>query len=390
MRITGACAGRIPEYEWSLNMRVTIVGGGILGTAHALEAVQRGHHVTQLEREAEARGATVRNFGLVWVSGRAEHELAAALRSRELWERIGTQIPGVGFRPAGSLTLLRTPREIAVAEQVVARADAGARGFELLEPDRAREINPALRGKFLAALLCSRDGAVESRQAMPAIRAYLEATGRYVFVPGTEVRSVAGTMVRDDRGRCYEGDLVLICPGAAHGGLTREIAGDLPVRRVRLQMMQTDPLDEPLTTAIADGDSFRYYPGFAGSALDEMRDDEPQDQVAAEGRMQLLCVQRLHGGLTIGDTHEYDEPFAFDVDDAPYDYLVALVEEFLGRPLPAIRRRWAGVYSQCVDPGQLVSRTAVGDGVWVITGPGGRGMTLGPAIAEQTAELIEL
>jgi FAD dependent oxidoreductase TIGR03364 len=371
-------------------MRVTIVGGGILGTAHAMEAVQRGHHVTQIEREVEARGATVRNFGLVWVSGRAEHELAAALRSSELWARIGTLVPGVGFRPAGSLTLLRTPREVAVAEEAVARADAAARGFALLEPAAARAINPALRGTFLAALHCSRDGVVESRQAMPAIRAHLAATGRYVFVPGTEARSVDGTTVSDDRGRRHEGDLVLMCPGAVHGGLTRDVAGDLPVRRVRLQMMQTDPLGEPLTTAIADGDSFRYYPGFAGRALDALQVDEPQDPVAARGRMQLLCVQRLHGGLTIGDTHEYDEPFAFDVDDAPYDYLVALVEEFLGRPLPAVRRRWAGVYSQCVDPGQLVCRSEAADGVWVVTGPGGRGMTLGPVIAEQTAELIGL
>lgn len=371
-------------------MRVTIIGGGFLGTAHALEAVQRGHHVTQLEREVEARGATVRNFGLVWVSGRAEHELDAALRSRELWERIGARIPGVGFRPSGSLTLLRTPREVAVAEQVAARADGVARGFELLEPAAARAINPALRGKFVAALHCSRDAAVESRQAMPAIRAHLAATGRYAFVPGVEARTIDGTTVGDDRGCRHEGDLVLLCPGAAHGGLVREIVGDLPVRRVRLQMMQTDPLGEALTTAIADGDSFRYYPGFAGSALDDLRDNEAQHPVAAGSRMQLLCVQRLHGGLTIGDTHEYDEPFPFDVDDAPYDYLAALVEEFLGRPLPAVRRRWAGVYSQCVDPGQLVSRTAADDGVWVITGPGGRGMTLGPAIAERTADLIDL
>jgi len=371
-------------------MRVTIIGGGILGTAHALEAVGRGHHVTHLERETEARGATVRNFGLVWVSGRAEHELAATLRSRELWERIGERIPGVGFRPTGSLTLLRTPLEVAVAEEAAGRPDAGARGFELLDPDAVRAVNPALRGAFSAGLYCSRDAAVESRQAMPAIREHLSATGHYEFLPGTEARSVDGTTVRDDRGRRHDGDLVLLCPGAAHGGLTREIAGELPVRRVRLQMMQTDPLDEPLTTAIADGDSFRYYPGFAGTALDALRDDEPQDLVAAEGRMQLLCVQRLHGGLTIGDTHEYDEPFAFDVDDAPYDYLAARVEEFLGRPLPAIRRRWAGVYSQCVDPGHLVSRTSAADGVWVVTGPGGRGMTLGPAIAEETANVIQL
>ena len=66
-------------------VRVAIIGGGILGTAHALEAIDRGHEVVQFEREAEARGATVRNFGLVWVSGRSRSELAAALRARELW-----------------------------------------------------------------------------------------------------------------------------------------------------------------------------------------------------------------------------------------------------------------------------------------------------------------
>ena len=66
------------------------------------------------------------------------------------------------------------------------------------------------------------------------------------------------------------------------------------------------------------------------------------------------------------------------------------VEQFLGRALPPIRQRWAGVYSQCIDPDQLVCRTSRDDDVWVITGPGGRGMTLGPAIAEQTADLIAL
>jgi len=371
-------------------MRVTIVGGGILGTAHALEAVARGHDVVHLEREAEARGATVRNFGLVWVSGRSRGELAAAMRSRELWEKLGADIPGIGFRAAGSITLMRTPGEVAVAEEVMARADAECRGFRLLEPRDVRAVNPALRGRYLAGLHCAHDAAVESRQALPAMRDHMAASGRYTFIPRTEARSVAGTSVLDDRGNSHEGDLVLVCAGAAHGGLVREIAGELPIRRVRLQMMQTEPLDEPLTTAIADGDSFRYYPGFTGQAVNSLKRNEFQDAVADEHRMQLLCVQRLHGGLTIGDTHEYDEPFAFDVTEAPYAYLVDVVEEFLGRALPPIRQRWAGVYSQCIDPDQLVCRTSPDDGVWVVTGPGGRGMTLGPAIAEQTADLIGL
>ncbi|TQF67062.1 TIGR03364 family FAD-dependent oxidoreductase [Rhodococcus spelaei] len=375
-------------------MRIAIVGGGILGTAHADEAVRRGHEVIQLEREHEARGATVRNFGLVWVSGRAEFELEAALRSRQLWQDLASRVPEIGFRPAGSLTLLRTPEEVAVAEQTMARPDADVRGFALLDPEQVLAVNPALRGKYLAGLHCTLDGAVESRIALPAIRRQLAASGRYTFHSGTEAREVTsnstGVHIRDDHGRTFDADLAIVCPGATLGGLARDLAGELPLRRVRLQMMQTAPLGEDLTTAIADGDSLRYYPGFAGTALDALKAAQPQAPTAEAHRMQLLCVQRLHGGLTIGDTHEYDEPFDFDVDEAPYQHLTGVVEELLGRTLPPIVKRWAGVYSQHLDPGELVHRGQPTDNVWVVAGPGGRGMTLGPALAEQTADQLGL
>ena len=136
-----------------------------------------------------------------------------------------------------------------------------------------------------------------------------------------------------------------------------------------------------MRVTIVGGDSFRYYPGSAGSALDDLQRNESQATVADEHRTQLLCVRRLHGGLTIGDTAEHDEPLAFDVGEAPYAYLADIVEEFLGP---------VGVYSQCVDPTQLVCRTSPDEGVWVITKSAGRGMTLSPALAEQTAELIGL
>ena len=51
--------------------RVVVVGGGVLGTMHAVAARRRGLDVLHLEREPEPRGASVRNFGLIWVSGRA-------------------------------------------------------------------------------------------------------------------------------------------------------------------------------------------------------------------------------------------------------------------------------------------------------------------------------
>ncbi|MDG9690468.1 TIGR03364 family FAD-dependent oxidoreductase [Streptomyces sp. Alain-F2R5] len=369
-------------------MRVIVVGAGVVGTMHAWHAVNRGHEVVQIERETEARGASLRNFGQIWVSGRAGgEELETALRARELWEEIGARVPALGFRPNGSLTPVRGDLERAVAEAAVARPDAAARGYELLTPGEARAVNPALRGDFDAALYCERDAAVEPRTAQLALRAELLRSPGYTFLPGREVREVVGERaVRDDHGEVHTGDAVVLCTGAWLGGLVRELAGpDLPVRRVRLQMMQTDPLGEPLTTSVADADSFRYYPAYTSPALDELNARQPQPATAAEHRMQLLMVQRADGGLTIGDTHEYEHPFAFDTLEDPYDHLTGVVESLLGRPLPKIRRRWAGVYAQCTDKSRVVHRQRVREGVWLVTGPGGRGMTCSPAIAETTA-----
>ncbi|MEV4443887.1 TIGR03364 family FAD-dependent oxidoreductase [Streptomyces mirabilis] len=370
-------------------MRVIVVGAGVVGTLHAWHAVERGHEVVQIEREAEARGASLRNFGQIWVSGRAGgEELETALRARELWEEIGARVPDLGFRACGSLTPVRNPRELAVAEAALAREDAAARGYKLLAADEARAVNPALRGAFEAALFCERDAAVEPRTAQLALRAELSKSPNYTFLPGREVRDVVGEhAVRDDHGDVHTGDVVVLCTGAWLGGLVRELAGpELPVRRVRLQMMQTAPLGEPLTTSVADADSFRYYPAYRSPALDELDAHQPQAPIAAAHRMQLLMVQRADGGLTIGDTHEYEHPFAFDTLEDPYDHLTEVVESFLGRPLPKIRRRWAGVYAQCTDPSRVVHRQRVRDGVWLVTGPGGRGMTCSPAIAESTAD----
>ncbi|MEU9342964.1 TIGR03364 family FAD-dependent oxidoreductase [Streptomyces sp. NPDC048278] len=372
-------------------MRVTVVGAGVVGTMHAWQAIERGHEVVQIEREAEARGASLRNFGQIWVSGRAGGaELETALQARELWEEIGGRVPALGFRANGSLTPVRGAYELAVAEAAVARDDAAARGHKLLTPAEARALNPALRGAFDAALYCERDAAVEPRTAQLALRAELLRSPNYTFLPGREVREVTGAgTVRDDHGDVHRADAVVLCTGAWLGGLVRELAGpDLPVRRVRLQMMQTDPLGEALPTSVADADSFRYYPAYASPALDELNARLPQAPTAREHRMQLLMVQRADGGLTIGDTHEYEHPFAFDTVEEPYEHLTGVVEALLGRPLPRVRHRWAGVYAQCTDPSRVVHRQQVADGVWLVTGPGGRGMTCSPAIAEQTAQQL--
>jgi glycine/D-amino acid oxidase-like deaminating enzyme len=112
--------------------RVVVVGGGVLGTMHALAARRRGLDVLHLEREPEPRGASVRNFGLIWVSGRAAGpELSLALRARAAWEELAAEVPAIGFRAHGSLTVAEDEAELQLMKEASARPDAAVRGYEL-------------------------------------------------------------------------------------------------------------------------------------------------------------------------------------------------------------------------------------------------------------------
>jgi FAD dependent oxidoreductase TIGR03364 len=373
--------------------RAVIVGGGILGTMHAVMARRRGFAVTHLEREADGRGASVRNFGLIWVSGRrAGAELALALRARELWESIAADSPGTGFRPAGSLTIASSEAELAVLREAAELPDAKRREFELLSPGEVRAVNPALQGEFLGGLWCQADAIAEPRVALPALRAALDRGGAaYQWLPGHEAVELGEHGVRDQFGQWHRGDLVILCTGANFTGIAGPhlAAADAlasgpagaGLRRVRLQMLQTAPLPGQLTTSVADGDSLRYYPAYDVPALAAL---PPQAPVAAASNAQLLLVQRLDGSLTIGDTHEYDEPFGFDVTEDAYRHLLDRATALLGTALPPVRRRWAGVYSEVTGTTALYHRSTVSPGVVLVTGPGGRGMTCSPAIAEET------
>ncbi len=231
--------------------RVVIVGGGVLGLMHAVQARRRGLAVVHLEREADARGASVRNFGLIWVSGRAPGpELALALRARAAVGGAGRRgargrvpaarlaHPGRRRRRAGPAQGGRRPAGRGRARLRAARPGRGPRG----EPGAARLVR---RRRCCAAATPS-----WSRGWCPAaIRAHLLAG------PGRGAAATTGGPAarrsRWPRTRCATtpasgtaATWSCCATGAAHTGIAGpHLAGYQrpPVRRVRLQMLQTGP-----------------------------------------------------------------------------------------------------------------------------------------------------
>jgi glycine/D-amino acid oxidase-like deaminating enzyme len=207
--------------------RAVVAGGGILGTWHALELCRAGFSVQHLEADAAPSGASVRNFGLVWVSGRRNGaELDAARRSRHRWAEISQDVPGIGFRANGSLTLAVNDGERKVMQEFAEHPDAADRSITFLEPEDLATLNPAVQGEVAGGLHCAQDAVVEPRLALGALRQHLVARGSYTYHPGRRVTGLGDHAVVDASGTRWEADLVVLATGAAFDHLpgTEQVA----------------------------------------------------------------------------------------------------------------------------------------------------------------------
>jgi FAD dependent oxidoreductase TIGR03364 len=276
--------------------------------------------------------------------------------------------------------LALTEGERKVMESFAHHPDAADRSMVFLQPEQLVDLNPAVRGEVLGGLHCADDAVVEPRLALGALRNYLLAQGGYTFHPGCRVVAVEEHALVDATATRWEAELLIVAPGAAFDHLPGTEHVGARLRRVRLQMLETAPFAPRLTTSLADADTLRYYPAYDVVDLAPLG---PQGPVAAAHQLQLLLVQRPDGGLTIGDTHAHDEPFDFALAEDPSDELLARAATLLGTDVPPVTRRWEGVYAQSIDGGVCI-REELTPGVWMVTGPGGRGMTCAPGIAADT------
>lgn len=84
----------------SASTDLLVVGAGIVGLAHAVEAHRRGLSVRVVERDLAPNGASFRNFGHCCITAQAGDLLEIAHRSREGWlraaEAVGFWAPTAG------------------------------------------------------------------------------------------------------------------------------------------------------------------------------------------------------------------------------------------------------------------------------------------------------
>ncbi len=99
---------------------LVVVGAGIVGLAHALHAARAGQRVMVIDRDAQANGASIRNFGFVTVTGQgAPDTWRRARRARDVWAEVAP-LAGIPVLQRGLLMAVRRPEAVAVVEEFAA------------------------------------------------------------------------------------------------------------------------------------------------------------------------------------------------------------------------------------------------------------------------------
>jgi D-hydroxyproline dehydrogenase subunit beta len=369
---------------------VAVIGGGIVGLAAAWAAVRRGRSVVLFERSPRADGASVRNFGMIWPIGQPPGELhRLALRSRELWLE-AVQQAELWCNPCGSLHLAYHPDEWAVLQEFVAGPGSEGYGCKAVGPDEARRYGPAVKtARLFGALWSPVELCIEPRQAVARLTAWLRDVHGVQTHHGTAVTSIEMPFVRTAAGERWEADRVLVCGGADFETLFPQVFAEANVGRCKLQMMRTlpQPSGWRLGPHLAGGLTLCHYAAFrACPSLPSLRariETEYADHVRLG--IHVMASQNHLGEVVIGDSHEYGDALSpFDrvmIDELILNYLRNMVD----LPDWSLGERWHGVYAK--HPTEPLFTAEPQPRCHVLSSPGGAGMTLSLAWAEQLLKL---
>jgi FAD dependent oxidoreductase TIGR03364 len=365
---------------------LAIVGAGILGLAHALAASRLGLRIVVIDRDTQANGASIRNFGFVVVSGEERGLIwQRAMRSRDVWLEIAARA-GIDVIHRGTTIAARRPEALAVIEAFL-KTEMGE-GCELLSPAALAKHQPQLEASnFAGALQSPHEMRVESRDAIPRLASWLASEHGVEFRWETAVRAIAPPVIETSRGPIRAAK-VIVCPGDDLATLFPERIAPYNVTRCKLHMLRlADPGFRLQSTLMSDL-SLARYAGFAAlpeaAALQRRLEIEQKDAIA--NGVHLIVVQSADGSLVVGDSHHYastPDPFAPDNVD---EIILDEYRRVLTGAQPKVITRWTGTYASA-DRTMFVDTPALDVRLVMITG--GNGASTSFAIAEEViAELF--
>jgi len=365
-----------------LKVDVIIIGGGIVGLAHATLALEKGLQVILIEQNEMAVGASVRNFGLIWPIGQPAGPLyERARRSRDIWLKMSKKA-NFWAHENGSLHLAYAKDEWAVLAEY--HENYGSE-TKLLSSKEVIDLSPSVNmDGLIGGIYSNTEVNVNPKKAIYAITNWLNRQEKCVLKYGEKATNVNGGVVTTTKSK-YSADKVLVCSGSDFQSLYPTIFASSNLIKSKLQMLRTEaqPKKFNLGPTLCGALTLRHYESFAQcNSLDVLkrRIDKEYPEYNDWG-IHVMVAQNEFNELIIGDSHEYGQTFdpfdKRDINDLILDYM----STFFNLNSLKIKETWHGIYAK--NPNKTEFTAEPEENVKVITGFGGAGMTFSFGFAEE-------
>ena len=353
--------------------KAIVIGAGIVGLATARKLALKGYQVDVFDRNAKAKGASIRNFGMIWPIGQPAGKMyERAMRSKSIWLEVIKQA-NLWHDPVGSLHLAHQPEELAVIEEFV---DLNPQ-YQVLKPDQVKSeavVKEGLRG----ALYSDEELIIDPVRAISIIADLLEEQHGVTFHWRHAVSEVDYPAIKVDT-QTFQADLIYVCSGADFEHLYPEHFAQAEITKCKLQMMRiaSQPDCWHLGPALCGGLTLVHYESFKSTpshaALKEYYEGMHSDYLSYG--LNVMVSQNSVGELTVGDSHEYGfnlSPFnEMEINHMILEYLYS----FADFKSYIISEYWNGTYAKMTNGATELVLTPQ-QGVTIVNGLGGAGMTL--------------
>ncbi|MDO9500840.1 FAD-binding oxidoreductase [Falsiroseomonas sp.] len=341
---------------------VAVIGAGVMGCSTALFLARAGMKVVLLDRGAICREASGVNAGTLTMQMTRAALIPYALRAHEMWLRMPEWCDGghVLATACPGLSVAFTEHEAAMLEERAHfRRQAGA-PIELVTPARAREIEPGLSDRVIAAGHCRIDGFTSAYLTGRAFRPALLNAG-VELRENCAVQGITPGFVLETAAGVVQARRIVLAGGVWLQDMAAWLGVTLPIKVLINQLVVTERMAPLMRTVLG----------------------------VASGLLSLK--QYANGSVLIGGGWQ-------GIGDRARGGLAVKPESFLGNvrlaahTVPALRdarvvRAWLGLEAETADALPAIGPMPGIDDAWII-GSVHSGYTSGPYLGKLLAQAI--
>lgn len=368
-----------------------VIGGGVLGTFHALHAIEAGLTVGLVERHIRPQGATVRNFGQIVPSGLNSQWQPYGRRSLAIYQHIQQQVD-ISIRQEGSIYIASNEEELGLLEELAQINQANGYASRLLSAAACKKRYPSLKSSYaVGGLFFPEEISVDPRLMIHRVRSWLvEQKGLHYF-PQTTIHTIeplaSGARLMDHQARQFEAKQVILCGGDEFQTLLPTLFKESDLQVSQLQMLRLKPhTGASINGNVLTGLSIRRYESFSECpSYPKIKAKEDPNSPWKKWGVHILFKQADDGTVILGDSHAYAdvdavEELGFDIHAEVNEYIISEAQAIFDLTSWDVQQSWFGRYAQCKT--QDIFRANWENCVQVVTGIGGKGMTASPGYAE--------